>query len=74
MAQAIDAWMLVGFRLLSGAAGLALMVWLVAALAMRATERVLAVAACVEAAREARRQGRAPILRAWLRLGGHVED
>lgn len=49
--------------------GLAFLWWSAWALLMAGIERMLAVASCVEAAREARRQGRAPILRAWLRFG-----
>lgn len=49
------------------ACGILAVIWLVFALAQAALTQVLSVAALLEAAHEARRQGRAPILRAWLR-------
>lgn len=49
--------------------------WLgMAALARRALLATLEVAMIVEAAREARRQDRAPILRAWTRLDKRWRD
>lgn len=69
MTEWIDMLTLAVFRLVAGVSAVALVTYAAAALVMAAIERVFAVAACVEAANEARRQGRAPILRAWLRFG-----
>jgi hypothetical protein len=77
MSDTIDAWMFFAFRVTCGFAGLALALIVVAALALWAIERTLCVAAIVEAANEARKQGRAPILKAWLRRdswGGEMTD
>lgn len=60
VAYEVIAWL--NFAILVGA-----LIWLVAAVAVKAIERVLCVATLIEAAKEARRQGRAPILRLWLR-------
>lgn len=67
MTDTFDVWMFFAFRLTCGLAGLALALLVVAVLALCALERTLCVAAIVEAANEARKQGRAPILKAWLR-------
>lgn len=49
-------------------AGVVMLWWAGCLLARRALLATLEVAAIVEAAREAKRQDRAPILRAWTRL------
>ena len=48
--------------------------WLMSTLARRALLATLEVAVIVEAAREAKRQDRAPILRAWTRLDRRWRD
>jgi hypothetical protein len=67
MTDTLDAWIFFAYRVTCGLAGLALAMLVVAVLTLWALERTLCVAALVEAANEARKQGRAPILKAWLR-------
>lgn len=69
MAETLDTWMFVAFRLAGGIAAVSIAFYIALALVMLALERVLCIAAMVEAVREAQRQGRAPITQAWVRFG-----
>ncbi len=65
MAEVLDAWFLVAFRFTCGVAGLGIVVGGAAYCLFWALERLLCVAAIMEAVKEARQQGRGPILKAW---------
>jgi hypothetical protein len=63
----MDDLMFAAFRIVCMLSGLALVVFGLAWSVSLALNQVLSTATLIEAAIEAKKQGRAPILRAWLR-------
>ncbi len=67
-------WVFPPFLAMATGGGIVALWWGLAALVRRALLATLEVATIVEAAREAKRQDRAPILRAWTRLEKRWRD
>ena len=65
----IDAFIFLMYRVTFWIVGIAFVCGAVCASVRWALCKILDVATLIEAAHEARDQGRAPLLRAWLRIG-----